>query len=311
MNIYNEDCIEGSKKIPDGSVPLIICDPPFGINEVSFSKHYHRKTDTVIDGYQEAPKDYLQFSRRWITEATRILSPNGTMYIISGWSNLSDIFIAVKENGLTILNEIVWKFNFGVNTSKKFVTSHYHILRVAKTTKVLFNTYCRFGQQEKDERGGSLLYKDLEDVWVINKEFQQGKVKNANKLPNELVIKMIQYSSNEGDTVCDFFMGNFTTAYCAHGLNRKVIGFESNKNSYDHHMKQLGYLTAGYMLPTLRKPDTTKPKNQGKPLTPEDVASIKEYYNERIEATTQRALIKEMQDVFGRGYFSILNIIKG
>jgi DNA modification methylase len=88
----------------------------------------------------------------------------------------------------------------------------------------------------------------MEDVWEISREYHRGQKKNANKLPNELVKKMIQYATVEGDTVCDFFMGNFTSAYVAHGLNRKVIGFELNKEACDYHVPILRSLKAGYML---------------------------------------------------------------
>ena len=46
----------------------------------------------------------------------------------------------------------------------------------------------------------------------------------------------IQYSSNEDDVVCDFFLGNFTTAFVAKSLGRKFTGFEINSNSYNHFM---------------------------------------------------------------------------
>ena len=76
----------------------------------------------------------------------------------------------------------------------------------------------------------------MEDVFAINKQNMPGAVKNNNKLPDELVSKMIEYSSNPGDVVCDFFMGNFTTAYCSTKLNRNVVGFEMNKEAYDYHI---------------------------------------------------------------------------
>jgi hypothetical protein len=42
--IYNMDCVSGAKQlIPDSSVDLVVCDPPFGINESTFDKHYNRK----------------------------------------------------------------------------------------------------------------------------------------------------------------------------------------------------------------------------------------------------------------------------
>lgn len=83
------------------------------------------------------------------------------------------------------------------------IASHYHILYCSKTnkSKPIFNTHCRFGSQEKDDNGRKLLYKDLEDVFVVNKEFAPGEIKNQNKLPEELIKKLILYSSNEGDMV--------------------------------------------------------------------------------------------------------------
>ena len=55
-------------------------------------------------------------------------------------------------------------------------------------------------------------------------------IRNKNELPTKLIIKIMQYSSNEGDLVCDFFLGGFNTAKVAIGLKRKVIGFDINKS---------------------------------------------------------------------------------
>jgi hypothetical protein len=78
----------------------------------------------------------------------------------------------------------------------------------------------RYSPQDRDANGRSLLYRDLEDVWVINREYSRGEKKNGNKLPDELIRKILLYSSNPGDTVCDFFMGKFTTARVALELGR-------------------------------------------------------------------------------------------
>jgi len=58
--IFNEDCIDYDKKIPDNSVDLGIYDPPFGLGETEFQKHYKRNPSHVIGGYKEAPEDYEQ-----------------------------------------------------------------------------------------------------------------------------------------------------------------------------------------------------------------------------------------------------------
>jgi len=226
--IYNCDCIIGAKKyIADRSIDLQIHDPPFGINESSFDKHYNRIEDYIVEGYVEAPKDYSEFTLEWIEQAKRILTDNGSMYIVSGWSNSDIIAQALRKHDLKIINKIIWNFPFGVYTKNKYVTSHYEIFFVSrKKAKITFNRDCRF-QSTKDQ------YEDMQSVWRINKEYKPKQLKNKNKLPEELIKKMILYSSNDNDLICDFFLGNFTTANVAIKYNRRITGFEINKIAYE------------------------------------------------------------------------------
>lgn len=309
--LYNEDCLIGALKIPDGSVKLGIYDPPFGINESSFDKHYKRDAAHVIEGYQEAPQDqdYGEWTLKWMMEAQRILANDGSMFVIMGHTNLRHVLNAAAKLKLIEVNHLIWKFNFGVNTTKKFVTSHYHVLYYSKTKHRVFNTYCRFGAQERDEENSSALYRDLEDVFYIHKEYSPGEEKNENKLPTELIKKLILYTTNEGDLVCDFFMGNFTTAYAALGLNRQVIGFEINKNSYDHHLDKIGKYEVGCLKDT--KPViNVRPENQGKSITEEEEQKIYADYTDWLKSDMLIKDIKaKLQEKYGRGPFSITNII--
>ena len=131
---YNQDCVQGAKEhLEDNSVDLIITDPPFAIEGDKLHKHYNRKESFVIDGYVEIPKDeYADFSKLWITEAERVLRPGGALAVVSGYSNLIDILNALKGTTLEEINHIIWKYNFGVSTRSKFVSSHYHILYYSK-----------------------------------------------------------------------------------------------------------------------------------------------------------------------------------
>lgn len=249
--IYNEDCIEGAKKyIADESVNLIICDPPFGIKESTFGSQYARDSGNILAGYKEAPADYYLFSLEWMTEAKRILKDNGSFYIVTGHSNVHHIRYAADKLGLHLVNEIIWKYAFGVNASRKFVSSHYTILYFIKNKKArwTYNLFSRFGRSEKTENNRSLLYADQEDVWVINKENHRGIVKNSNKLPQELIRKIVQYSSSEGDLVCDFFLGNFTTAFVSKGMRRRFSGFEINPKAYEQFIDTYNCSVEGVLL---------------------------------------------------------------
>jgi site-specific DNA-methyltransferase (adenine-specific) len=172
---------------------------------------------------------------------------------------------------------------------------------------------CRFGSQEKDSKGGSLVYQDLEDVFVIAKDYAPDQVKNQNKLPEELIKKLILYSSNPGDMVCDFFMGNFTTAYMALGLKRNVCGYELNQQAYDYHMPIITTdLEYGGILQYSRKFDNIVPKNQGKRISSEEAEEIcREFARIRyLEGKkSKREIIDILQEKFQRGPFSIQNIL--
>ena len=102
MNFFNMDCIEGCREhIQDNSIDLIITDPPYGINGDKLHKHYNRNETFVLDGYIEIPKDqYPAFSNLWIREAERILKPGGSIYIVSGYTNLIHILNSLSQTDL-------------------------------------------------------------------------------------------------------------------------------------------------------------------------------------------------------------------
>ena len=125
------------REVDDDSVDLIIADPPFAIEFDGKQDNYNRKKEKVIDGYEEVKeKDYGEFSKNWIRQAKRILKDSGSMFIVSGWSNLLTVMKAAEsfnpkdsqDKKLTLVNHIIWKYQFGVNCKKKFISSHYHIL---------------------------------------------------------------------------------------------------------------------------------------------------------------------------------------
>lgn len=135
MNFFQQDCIEGARAhLADGSVDLIITDPPYGIEGDQLHRHYNRDESFVLDGYVEIPKaEYPEFSRQWIQEAARVLKPGGALYIVSGYTNLIHILnVFPADTSLKEVNHLIWKYNFGVYTKKKYISSHYHILYYVK-----------------------------------------------------------------------------------------------------------------------------------------------------------------------------------
>jgi len=234
--IYNTDCINGIKEnINEESVDLIITDPPFAIDFKAKKANYNREEETVIDDYFEIKKeDYYLFNKSWMTEAKRILKDTGSMYVFSGWNHLEDILRSLRELDFKTINHIIWKYQFGVNCTKKYITSHYHILYVAQNPKkVKFFPFERFKKGEKTNTKKEARYDDMEDVWVINRENWTGMIKTPTKLPGEIIKKILQYSSEENDLVCDPFSGSGQVAWFCKEMNRQYICFEKSKEIYD------------------------------------------------------------------------------
>ena len=229
------------KDIPDNKIDLVITDPPFAINFKSKKANYNRIASRVLPGYNEIEsKDYYNFTYNWMNQINRVLKKSGSMYVFSGWNNLKDILTALDENGFITINHIIWKYQFGVVTSKKFVTSHYHCLYVCKNNNERkFFPYSRFDKNAKTSDGKSLHYNDKEGVWNIKREYWTGDEKTPTKLPAEIIKKILEYSSEEKDVVFDPFLGSGQVAVVSKMLKRKYLGFEIVKEYYNFAKKRL------------------------------------------------------------------------
>lgn len=304
---YNMDCVQGAlAHLSDASVDLIVTDPPYGIDGDRLHRHYNRDERFVVDGYVEVDRRaYNAFSKAWLQQAERVLRPGGQLYVVSGYTNLYDVLDALRTTSLYEINHIVWKYNFGVYTSAKFVSSHYHILYYAKPGgKRTFNLQARYALDETGSDGGSLNYRDREDVWIINREYKPGRAKNKNELPKALLQKIIAYSSNEGDLVCDFFMGGGSTGAVALGMNRRFSGFEISKTAFRSRVPALRKIVAGALLTPQPKPHVVP--NRGKAWSADESERLRKRYRElHASGVTKTAIVSMLTAEFARGAWAI------
>ena len=177
--------------------------------------------------------------------------PGGSIYIVSGYTNLHHVLNALHATDLQEVNHIIAKYSFGVSTKKKWVSSHYHILFWQKPNKGkqtrTFNTNVYYTDQ-KDS------YHDRLTVQDMPRAHNPGQVKNKNQLNEDFIEKFILYSSSRNETVMDPFCGGFTTPRTALRYGRNFVGFEMNKNAYDA------------FLPTL---DNVQEKEDPVPVSPD------------------------------------------
>lgn len=193
---------------------LVIADPPFGIGFKSNLQTYNRDEDAI--SYVEVPpKEYSFFIHSLLSLSKNALTEDGSMYIFSSWNNLKTVLNEIDKVGFHILNHIIWKYQFGVYTKRKFVTSHYHILLLVKDPKnYVFNK-----QEHYDE-----------DVWTFKRRYNFKTETAGNELPTELVKKCIQTSSNKEDLILDPVLGSGTTIKACIETDRQCIGIELNKD---------------------------------------------------------------------------------
>jgi site-specific DNA-methyltransferase (adenine-specific) len=274
--VYNENCIQGMRNhVLDNSIDLIFTDPPYGIDGDNLDVHYNRDESVVVPGYIDVPlSQYSQFSVDWIKECERVLRPGGSMYIVSGYTNLHHILNALHSTSLTEINHLVAQYSFGVSTKNKFVSSHYHILFWQKPDKGkqkrTFNSNWKYTDQ-KDS------YHDRLSVQHMPRQYKPGQIKNKNELSEDFIQKFIMYSSNRGDTVLDCFGGGLTTGRTALKYGRNFIGFELNVHAYN------------VFLPTLARveqlPDPIK-------ISPDSIEQTK---RERMRQSWRDARAKKKQ----------------
>lgn len=249
-NIYNMDCIEGMTLMPNNCIDLIVTDPPFAINFGAKRSNYNRTGSRVLDGYNEiAAAAYLDFTKAWMTQAFRVLSDSGSAFIFSGWNNLKDILISADEAGFITVNHLIWKYQFGVVCKRRFVTSHYHCLFLCKNEKQRkFFNCARYDKDARGDNGGSLRYRDMEDVWIMNREYWHGDKKTPTKLPAALIEKILQYTSEVNDIVFDPFLGSGQVAVVSKMHGRRYIGFEIVEDYFNFANERLQ--SGAYRLPS-------------------------------------------------------------
>ncbi len=238
--IYNMDCVEGLSQLERNSIDLLLTDPPFGIDFHKVGSQYNRKQKELGKMYHEVPaSDYYEFTLSWLSKCHKVMKAEASGFIFSGWNHLGDILNALTELKLRIINHCVWKFQFGVFTKKRFVTSHYHILYFTKL-KIKDDKQRTFNRIPEYSSSPGKLY--FEDVWRIKRDYQKGGEKTPTRLPLAVTDKCIRMASNEGDTVLEPFLGSGSVVLSAIKYKRNYVGFEISEKIFQIAQKRINSL---------------------------------------------------------------------
>ncbi len=231
--IYQMDCIEGLKQLQDESVQCIWTDPPYNINY-------------KYDKYKDKRTDYFEWCGDWLKECYRVLKKDGSLFVKMWSRHLFKFNNCLEKTGFHFKNLIVWKRKSCANYKDKYLGGYEIIFFFTKTenNKFIPEGFLRDTQFLKRWDGTKEYKGRLNDLWDDIKPVTAGNlfhpegiyVKGTGKKehpaqhPEELVLRSIKCSTDEGDLIVDIFMGSGTVASVCKKTNRNFIGFETSKN---------------------------------------------------------------------------------
>ena len=229
IELMQGDCIEVMKNIPDGSIDMICCDPPYGTTAC--------KWDSVID----LPLMWEQLKRVIKPRGAIVMTasqPFTTTLIASNmkmfcycwvWNKrkAGNIFLA-KVQPMKVHEDVC------VFSATGKMPSFYPIKTArdkVKKSKNYGTGEALGGDRKKEEKVYTYTHKNPITIIDISNASQKGKVHPTQK-PVGLLEYLIKTYTNEGETVLDFTMGSGTTGVAAKNIGRKFIGIELDEEYF-------------------------------------------------------------------------------
>jgi site-specific DNA-methyltransferase (adenine-specific) len=240
--IVHGDNLEVARTLPDGAFRLIYLDPPFNTGKTQrrqrltvtrsdegsagFGGRAYARERGSVSRYPDSFDDYWAFLEPRLIEARRLLDATGTLYLHLDYREAHYAKVALDRlfGRECFLNEIIWAYDYGAKTQRRWPAKHDTILVYVKdpsayyfdSTAVDREPYMAPGlvTPEKAERG-----KLPTDVWWHTIVPTNGSERTgyATQKPEGILRRIVQASSAAGDAVLDLFAGSGTTGAVAGG----------------------------------------------------------------------------------------------
>ena len=255
--IVHADNLQATADLPDGFANLVYLDPPFNTgtkqtrhrikvikdqdgDRAGFKGERYRTESAPGAGYADTFDDYRGFIFPRIQEAYRLLAEDGALFFHIDWreAHYCKVWIDEVFGRDSFMNEIIWAYDYGARSTKKWSAKHDSIFWYAKDPKnYTFNfeemdriPYMAPGlvTREKAARG-----KTPTDVWWHTIVSPTGKEKTgyATQKPLGVLERIIKVHTNPGDMVVDFFAGSGTTGEAAANNGRDFYLVDSNADA--------------------------------------------------------------------------------
>ena len=216
IKLLQGDCLELIKDIPDGSVDLIVTDPPYKItprgNYGTFGGMMKTKQSMKGKIFNENDINISQF----INEFYRVLKNNTHCYIMTNDKNLLEYMNEIVKAGFIITKLLIW------NKQNKICGQFY-------MTQKEYIIFCRKGKAKGIKNCGTADILEIPNKKTKN----NGKNLHDTEKPIELMKVLIENSSNENDVVLDAFMGVGSTGIACAETNRNFIGIELDNKYFE------------------------------------------------------------------------------
>ena len=212
--IYNEDCLEGMKKIESNSIDLIITSPPYNIGNMKSNKTKHG----TYAGNNMKEEAYQDWQLSILNECYRVLKEGGSLFYnhkvrIKKGVGLHPLEFILKSPFI-LKQEIVWDMGKSANCDKiRFFPFSERIYWLTKSPSTKLHNMNK-----------------LSDVWRVVPTHKRKETGHIAVMPVDIVDNILQ--STQGEIVLDPFMGSGTTAVAAINANRNYIGFELDEEYY-------------------------------------------------------------------------------
>lgn len=266
IKIFQGNAIQKMQEFKSNSVDLIIADPPYNLG-----KDYGNDSD--IRNFEE----YIQFTKMWTEEASRILKKSGTIYVFMGFRFISYLYnILEKENSLNFINWICWHYTQGIGKKKGFSPRHDDILMFSKSHNYTFNLDSIRVPQKYYRTRNNMRGANPGDVWEFSHIHycQENRQEHPTQKPEGLIERMVLASSNEGDLVLDPFSGSGTTLRVCQQLNRNCVGIELNEDYIKMTKNRLSEKFTGF--------DSIDPRMERVPNDLNDKKIREEYFSNHL-----------------------------
>ncbi len=258
-SIYFGDNLTVLQSLPAESIDLIYIDPPFNTGKTQartqlrtersdtgdrtgFGGQRYETTRLGSKGYADIFDDFLGFIAPRLEEARRVLKAHGSLYFHIDYREVHYCKVLLDQifGRESFLNEIIWAYDYGARTTKKWPPKHDNILWYAKDpAHYTYNVaaidrlpYMAPGLvgPEKAARG-----KLPTDTWWHTIVPTNGKEKTGypTQKPLGILRRILLASSNPGETVLDFFAGSGTTGAACLELGRQFILVDNNPQSIE------------------------------------------------------------------------------